>query len=75
MEVICKPKYNSIFWRKDSNDSWNYADLDNVIRAYGYEEYTTLDFKWPVKRADSDEILYYVYFCYECEKYIICLYR
>ena len=71
MEVICKPKYNSIFWRKDSNDSWSYADLDDMIHEYGYEEYTTLDFAWTVKKAGTDEILYYVYFCDECEECII----
>lgn len=71
MEVICKPKYNAIFWRKDANELWSYADLDEMIHDYEDDSCTRLDYAWPVKRAGTDEILYYVYFCHECDECII----
>lgn len=71
MEVICKPKYNSIFWRKDSTDVWSGTDLDDMIQNYISEPTTTLEFAWVVKKAGTDDILYYVYFCKECEECII----
>lgn len=71
MEVICKPKYNAIFWRENASEDWDWTELDDMIHDYTDNPKTTLDFAWTVKKAGTDEILYYVYFCDECEECII----
>lgn len=66
MDVICKPKYNVIFWRNSANDNWQCEDLEAMITAYTDEPYTELEYWQPVRREGSEEILYHVYFCQKC---------
>ena len=70
MEVVCKEKFNTIFWRHDPNKEWNQAYIDDVIEAYEDSLATTLDFAWTVKNATGD-IIYYVYFCHNCGKVVV----
>ena len=71
MEVICKPKYNSIFWRENANEDWDWTELDDMIHDYIGKPRTRLDYAWPVRKAGTDEILYYVYFCRACDECVI----
>ena len=66
MDVICKEKFNVIFWRKSHDEEWNCEDLDVMINAYQDEPYTEFTYWEPVKREDSEKILYHVYFCQKC---------
>ena len=71
MDVICKEKYNVIFWRNNPNEEWSCEDLDTMIDAYQTEAYTDLEYWQPVRREGTDEILYHVFFCKECGKSIL----
>lgn len=71
MDVICKPKYNVIFWRNPGEEEWNCEDLDEIIESYQCEPFTELRYIAPVHRENSDEILYHIFECSECEKTIL----
>ena len=71
MEVICKEKLNTIFWRHEHGNDWSWADLDEVIATYEDEPYTELSYWQPVRREGSEEILYHVFFCKSCDKPIL----
>ena len=71
MEVVCKEKYNVIFWRNSPAEEWNCEDLDVIIDAYQDEPYTELEYWKPVKRENTDEILYHVFFCKECDQPVL----
>ena len=70
MEIICKEKLNIIFWRYEPGNDWSWANLDEMIEAYDSEPYTELEYAFPVKREGTDEVLYHVFKCKECEKMI-----
>lgn len=71
MDIICKPSYNVIFWRKSENEDWQYENLDTVVEAYIDIPYTELDYVAPVRRENTDEILYHIFKCRECDKTIL----
>lgn len=71
MDIICKEKYNVIFWRNNSNEEWSCEDLDVIINAYQDEPYTELEFWTTVRREDTDEELYHVFKCKRCEELIL----
>ena len=71
MDVICKPKYNVVFWRKSADEDWQCEDLDTIIEAYTDEPYTDLDYIAPVRRENTNEILYHIFKCRKCEKTIL----
>jgi hypothetical protein len=71
MEVICKEKLNTIFWRHEHGNDWSWADLDEVISTYEDEPYTELSYWQPVRREGSEEILYHVFFCKNCDNPIL----
>ena len=60
MDIVCKEKLNTIFWRHDGEKEWNWAGLDEVISTYEDEPYTELSYWQPVRREGSEEILYHV---------------
>ena len=71
MDIVCKERLNTIFWRHDNNDYWNWADLDEVISTYRDELYTELSYWQPVRREGSEKILYHVFFCKKCNEPIL----
>lgn len=71
MKVVCKEKYNVIFWRNEPNEEWNCEDLDVMIDAYQTEPYTDMDYIAPVRRENTNEILYHIFKCRQCEKAIL----
>lgn len=71
MDIVCKPKYNVIFWRENEEDEWQCENLDTMIESYGVDSYTELEYWQPVRREDSEDILYHVFFCQRCKKPIL----
>lgn len=71
MEVICKEKLNTIFWRHEPGNDWSWANLDEIISAYEDEPYTELDYVAPVRRENTNEILYHIFKCKKCDKTIL----
>ena len=71
MEVVYKEKFNTIFWKFDSGMEWHRASIYDILEAYEESQYTKLDYKWPVKDADTGEIKSYVFACRNCDG-IVC---
>ena len=71
MDIICKPSYNVIFWRKSTDEDWQYENLDTVIESYTDIPQTEFDYVAPVRRENTDEILYHIFKCRECDKTIL----
>lgn len=71
MDIICKPSYNVIFWRKTADEDWEYENLDTVIESYTDIPQTELEYVAPVRRENTDEILYHIFKCRECDKTIL----
>ena len=71
MDIVCKEKLNTVFWRHDGDEDWNWANLDEVISTYEDEPYTELTYGYPVKRDGTDTILYHVFFCKNCDKPVL----
>ena len=68
MDIICKEKYNVIFWRNSRDEEWNCEDLDVIINAYQDEPYCELNYWTAVHPADDEEKdLYYLWICDRCE--------
>ena len=71
MDVVCKPKYNVIFWRNSADEEWQCEDLDTMIEAYTDEPYTDLDYIAPVREENMGKILYHIFKCRKCEKTVL----
>lgn len=71
MDIICKEKYNVIFWRNSPSEEWQCEDLDVVIDAYQDEPYTELELWKVVYKEGTEEPLYYVYECKKCDELIL----
>ena len=70
MDIVCREDLNTIFWRDKGDHDWNWATLDDLIEAFELEPFTELTYEFPVRREGTDEILYHVFKCDECEKLI-----
>jgi len=71
MEVICKEKYNVIFWRDSHGGDWNHAEIDELIHAYEDEPFTELELFKTVRRENTDIDLYYAFKCKNCDEMIL----
>ena len=71
MDIICKEKYNVIFWRNSPHEEWQCEDLDVVINAYQDEPYTELEFWTTVCGEESGKELYHVFKCKRCDGLIL----
>lgn len=71
MQVICKPSMNTIFWRRGQHDDWCWTDLEELIEMYEDEPFTELEYQFPVLRDGTEDILYHVFKCTECEKLVL----
>ena len=76
MDIVCKEKYNVIFWRNSPSEEWNCEDLDVVINAYEEDPYCDLEY-WttvhPVGNEEKD--LYYLFTCDHCKQTVAALDR
>ena len=71
MDIVCKEKYNVIFWRNSHDEEWNCEDLDVIINAYQEESYTEIEFWKTVCREGTEEPLYHVFECKACGELIL----
>ena len=71
MDIVCKEKYNVIFWRKSPSDEWQCEDLDVVIDAYETQPYTELEYWKTVRGEESGKDLYHIFKCKECDQLIL----
>ena len=71
MDIICKPKYNVVFWRESADEDWHYENLDTVVESYTDIPQTELDYVAPVRRENTGEILYHIFKCRECDKTVL----
>ena len=73
MDVICKEKYNVIFWRNSPSEEWNCEDLDVIIDAYQDEPYTDIEYWTTICKEDTEEPMYYAFRCARCGEIILTL--
>lgn len=67
MDIICKEKYNVIFWRNSHDEEWNCEDLDVIINAYQDEPYCEFKY-WVAVHPENDKTkdLYHLWTCSRC---------
>ena len=66
MDIICKEKYNVIFWRNSATDEWENAPLDEVVDMYRCEPYCALNYWTTVHEEGTGKELYHLFNCSEC---------
>ena len=71
MDIICKPKYNAIFWRNSKNDRWKQGDLTEILECHDEEPITVLNLWETVRREGTDEFLYNVWECTACGELVL----
>lgn len=71
MDIICKPKYNAIFWRNSDNEAWKQGDLTEILEHYEDEPITILNLWETVHREGTDDFLYNIWECAACEKLVL----
>lgn len=71
MDIICKPKYNAIFWRNSEDEKWNQANLKELINDYEDEPVTIFNLWETVTGEKSGKFLYNVWECSACENLIL----
>ena len=74
MDIICKVKYNTIFWRNSHDEEWHNAPLDQMIEIYQNEPYCELNYWTTVHPEDNEEKeLYHLFECDNCGKVVAAL--
>lgn len=66
MDIICKPSYDVVFWRKSEDEDWKQASLSYLIEIYEDEPYCQLKYWQPVKDESGKE-LYHLFTCDRCD--------
>lgn len=72
MDIICKPKYNAIFWRESDVEKWTQAKLIDLIDNYNNRSVTTLNLWQSVCSSKTGKFLYNVWECAVCDE-LICV--
>ena len=71
MDIITKPKHNTIFWRNSEDESWEQANLNELIHAYEKDS-CTLKYGTTVYTLKGRE-LYSMFCCDKCDEVITTL--
>ena len=71
MDIICKPKYNAIFWRNSSDEKWKQGDLTEILERHDEEPITILNLWETVRKEGTDEFLYNVWECAACGELVL----
>lgn len=66
MDIICKPRYNVIFWRNSDELLWKQAKLDELLQTH--EKDSCMLEYWTTVHTTNGRELYSMFICDKCDE-------